>query len=63
MTVNGNDIETGAADLASLISDLDFGGQRVATAINGEFVRQEERASIRLAPGDRIEILSARQGG
>lgn len=63
VTVNGADIETGAADLAALIADLDFEGQRVATAVNGEFVRQDARASTVLAPGDRIEVLSARQGG
>lgn len=63
VSVNGADIETDAPDLAALIADLDYIGQRVATAVNGEFVRQEDRASVKLAPGDRIEILSARQGG
>lgn len=63
VTVNGSDIETSAPDLAALIADMDFAGQRVATAVNGEFVRQDARAGVRLAPGDRIEILSARQGG
>lgn len=63
VTVNGSDIETSASDLAALIVDMDFAGERVATAVNGEFVRKDARASLRLAPGDRIEILSARQGG
>lgn len=63
VTVNGSEIETDAFDLAALILAMDFGGQRVATAVNGEFVRQDARAAVRLAPGDRIEILSARQGG
>lgn len=63
VTVNGSDIETSASDLAALIVDMDFVGQRVATAVNGEFVRQDARAEVRLAPGDRVEILTARQGG
>ncbi|WP_348270688.1 sulfur carrier protein ThiS [Candidatus Filomicrobium marinum] len=63
VSVNGSDVETGAADLAALIVELDFVDERVATAVNGEFVRREARSSVRLTPGDRIEILSARQGG
>lgn len=63
VTVNGSDVETGAPDLAALIVELDFVGERVATAVNGEFVRREARTSVRLTSGDRIEILSARQGG
>src|SRR5690606_38651167 len=39
VTVNGSDIETSASDLAALIVDMDFAGERVATAVNGEFVR------------------------
>lgn len=63
MIVNGAEVETAAADLAALVAEMDFAGGRVATAVNGEFVRQDARASTKLAAGDRIEILSARQGG
>ncbi|HWK34102.1 MAG TPA: sulfur carrier protein ThiS, partial [Hyphomicrobium sp.] len=36
---------------------------RVATARNGDFVPERERATTELRPGDRIEILSPRRGG
>lgn len=35
----------------------------VATALNGEFVPRETRADTPLAEGDRLEIITPRQGG
>ena len=35
----------------------------IATAVNGQFVALGERAALSLQEGDRIEILSPRQGG
>lgn len=52
-----------AATLAQVLIALGYGGQKVATALNGEFVPERMRSSTSLATGDRIEILSARQGG
>ena len=46
-----------------VLSALDYGGQKVATALNGDFVSERQRALTRVASGDRIEVLSARQGG
>ncbi len=63
LTVNGAPRETQAETLADLIAGEDFGETRVATAINGAFVPARERSARRLEAGDRIEILSARQGG
>lgn len=61
--VNGEPKSTRAPTLATLIDELDFAGLRVATAVNGDFVPAGRRASCELAAGDRIEIVSARQGG
>ncbi len=63
ITLNGTSLRTSCLTLAQLIEDQDLSGVRVATAINEEFVPATTRADRRLAAGDRIEIVSARQGG
>lgn len=63
LTVNGALRETRAETLAELLAAEDLGGTRVATAVNGAFVPARSRESWRLEADDRIEILSARQGG
>lgn len=35
----------------------------IATAVNGEFVAVRERGNCQLQEGDKIEIVSPRQGG
>jgi sulfur carrier protein len=44
----------------SLVSDAATG---VAAAVNGDVVRRASWASTRLAAGDKIEVLTAVQGG
>jgi sulfur carrier protein len=63
LIVNGKATSTAAANLASLLTELGFRDVRVATALNGAFVPEVQRATTRLTAGDRIEIVSARQGG
>lgn len=63
MTVNGTAVASAAGTLAELVAAQGFAGVKVATAVNGEFVPERRRAETPLADGDRIEILSARQGG
>jgi sulfur carrier protein len=63
LTVNGTPVRAAAATLAALIAEQGFAGLKVATALNGTFVPERLRAETLLADGDRIEILSARQGG
>ena len=63
VTVNGEPRETRAETLADLVAEEDFGETRVATALNGAFVPVRQRGLRDLEAGDRIEILSARQGG
>ena len=63
IVLNGERHETHARTLAELCVQLGHGDARIATALNGDFVPAARRARIRLAPGDRIEIVSPRQGG
>jgi sulfur carrier protein len=61
--LNGEPTETEARTLADLIASLGFAEAAVATARNGDFVPRGARAATTLAPGDKIEIVSPRQGG
>lgn len=64
ITVNGRAIASPAATLSELLVAEGFADDiKVATAVNGDFVPVRLRAETPLADGDRIEILSARQGG
>ncbi len=61
--VNAEPHAVSAATLADVLTQLGYGGQKVATALNGDFVPERARATTPVKAGDRIEILSARQGG
>lgn len=61
--VNGETVESAAATLSELLSALDYEGDWLATAVNGELVHREARNAVQLSDGDRIEVLSPMQGG
>lgn len=61
--VNGEVREVDAATLADLLQALEYEGDWLATAVNGDLVHREDRADRTLGEGDRIEILSPMQGG
>ena len=63
ITLNGTRQETGADTLADLLDETGYSDARVATAVNEEFVPASKREAHRLADGDRIEIVTPRQGG
>ena len=63
IVVNGEISPTQAADLAELLVERDYRPELVATAVNETFVRARERATTPLREGDRVEILTPRQGG
>lgn len=63
LIVNGDERELGVRDLAEALSALDYHDAIVATAVNGDFVPARARAGTTLSDGDRIEIVSPRQGG
>jgi sulfur carrier protein len=61
--VNGKKREVAAETLAALLCELEYDERHVATALNQSFVRKADRGEARLKEGDRIEIVSPRQGG
>lgn len=61
--VNGEEQDIKATTLADLLAALDYEGDWLATAVNGELVHREDRAAFTLGANDRIEILSPMQGG
>jgi sulfur carrier protein len=61
--VNGKRLDVAAQTLAALLRELEYDERHVATALNQMFVRRMDRAETKLALGDRIEIVSPRQGG
>lgn len=63
VVLNGEPVATPARNLAELLMEARYGGARVATALNGEFVPEPRRGDTALREGDRVEILSPRQGG
>ncbi|MBC7132549.1 MAG: sulfur carrier protein ThiS [Roseovarius sp.] len=63
ITVNGAVRETQARTLAALLEELGHGGAKVATALNEGFVPAGMRVETPLHDGDRVEIVTPRQGG
>lgn len=61
--VNGEEQDIAAATLGELLTLLDYEGEWLATAVNGELVHCERWRTHILAERDRIEILSPMQGG
>ena len=63
LTLNGQPADHAAATLAELVAELGLGDAKVATALNGTFVPARARAATPLSEGDRVEVVSPRQGG
>jgi sulfur carrier protein len=51
------------ASVADLVEALGLGGRRLAVAVNRDVVPRARHAGVRLADGDRVEILEAVGGG
>jgi sulfur carrier protein len=63
LSVNGETRDVSSTTLDRLLLELEYEGDWLATALNGELVRADERSQSRLTEGDRVEILTPRQGG
>jgi sulfur carrier protein len=61
--VNGEPTDVAAVRLDAALAELGFAAATVATALNGDFVPAAKRALTKLSAGDRLEVVSARQGG
>jgi len=60
--INGTEVEVRATTLASILDELGYGEEKIATAVNEGFVPASAR-DLALSPGDRVEIVAPRQGG
>ena len=60
LVLNGERREVRARTLADLLAEAGFGGLKVATAVNGDFVPERARAATDLADGDRVEVVAPR---
>ncbi|MBV8190302.1 MAG: sulfur carrier protein ThiS [Alphaproteobacteria bacterium] len=58
---DAHDVEAGT--LAAALERLGFGGRKIATAVNGRFVPAPSRETVKLAEGDRVEVVAPMQGG
>ena len=63
LIVNGEHHDLVAPTLSTLLTLMEYEGDWLATAVNGEIVHREDRADHALNDNDRIEILSPMQGG
>lgn len=63
IVLNGARREVRAVILSDILDELGYGGARVATAVNEDFVATTDRAATRLAEGDRLEVVAPMQGG
>ncbi|MDR6759307.1 sulfur carrier protein [Mycoplana sp. BE70] len=61
--VNGYEQDISASTLAELLVALEYEGDWLATAVNGELVHREDRSDFAISERDRIEILTPMQGG
>ncbi|SCE92577.1 sulfur carrier protein ThiS [Micromonospora coriariae] len=64
LTVNGSGRSVpGGASVADLVSDIVPQQRGVAVAVNGEVVPRAGWPTTALRDGDRVELLTAAQGG
>lgn len=65
ITVNGDvtDVSPGTSLAGLLARELPGGTLGAAIALNGAVVPRSDHAETRLADGDRVEIVTAVQGG
>lgn len=61
--VNGEPTEVSASTLTAILEELGYRDEKVATAINEAFVPAATRGDASLEAGDRLEIVTPRQGG
>ncbi|NTF45144.1 sulfur carrier protein ThiS [Rhizobium rhizogenes] len=63
LIINGEAQTIAVTTLTQLLAALDYEGDWLATAVNGELVHREDRDDHLLDDNDRIEILTPMQGG
>jgi len=62
--LNGQSADVGEhASVSELVAGLALEGQRLAVEVDGEIVPRGRWAQVRLAPGNRVEVVKAIGGG
>ena len=61
--VNAESQPVSAQVLGDILNELGYGDAKIATALNEVFVAKSARAQTKVAAGDRLEIVTPRQGG
>lgn len=61
--VNAESQEVSAQVLGDILNELGYGDAKIATALNEVFVAKSARAQTKVAAGDRLEVVTPRQGG
>lgn len=61
--VNGDRIRIDTDLLAEIVDALGFGDRKVVVAVNETFVAKNEWRTYQVRSEDRLDILSAMQGG
>ena len=63
LTINGEHQEVAATTIPDLLQELDYEGEFLVVAVNHDVVQRRRWDEVELKAGDRIEILTPRQGG
>ena len=63
LTVNGERQDVAATTVKALLGELDYAGDFLVVAVNHDVVKQAHWDDTPLRDGDRVEILTPRQGG
>jgi sulfur carrier protein len=65
VSVNGEDRDVAGRTVSELVGELGLptDGRGVAVAIDGEVLPRGTWAARALSPGERVEVLTAMQGG
>ncbi|MEU8237929.1 sulfur carrier protein ThiS [Actinoplanes missouriensis] len=64
LTINGQDrSRTESCTVATLVAEIIAAQRGVAVAVNGTVVPRSAWSEVDLADGDRVEVLTAAQGG
>lgn len=63
IVLNGEKKSISSSNLSEVLTELGYGDAKIATALNEEFISENNRTDIVLEAGDRLEILAPMQGG
>ena len=61
--VNAETRDVSAHVLSGILVELGYGDVKIATALNEAFVAKMARTQTNVVAGDRLEIVTPRQGG